>query len=116
LRFDPEVVFFIDYLVDENGWAHTVQSHPDGSGDYVAHRTDQLDHGVRWICRTADQDALGMIEPATAEPEGYLAEKAKGNLKIIPAKGQYHCDMLMGALLPAEARRIVEMIDRISGE
>jgi hypothetical protein len=116
LRFDPEVVFFIDYLVDENGWAHTVQLHPDGSGDYVAHRPDQLDHGVRWICRTADQDALGMIEPATAEPEGYLAEKAKGNLKIIPAEGQYHCDMLMGALLPAEARRIVEMIDRISGE
>jgi hypothetical protein len=113
LKFDPEIVFFIDYLADKDGWGHTLQVHPDGSADYVAHRPDQLDKGVRWICRTADQDALGMIEPATAEPEGYLAEKAKGNLKILPPGGKYHCDIMMGALSRSETQNMVEKIDQI---
>jgi len=67
------------------------------------YRPDQLDKGVRWISRAADQEALGMVLPATAEPEGYLAEKAKGNVKVLPAQGAFHCDMEIGALSPAEA-------------
>jgi|YNPNPStandDraft_1061719.scaffolds.fasta_scaffold00735_6 hypothetical protein len=110
LRFDPEVVFFIDYLADEEGWAHSMQLHPDGSADYIAHRPDQLDKGIRWISRTADQDALGIVLPATAEPEGYLAEKAKGNLKIIPPLGEFHCEMVMGVLSPREAEQMAEKI------
>jgi hypothetical protein len=115
LVFDPEVVFFIDYLPDENGWAHSMQVHPDGSADYISHRPDQLDHGVRWICRTADQDALGLVLPATAEPEGYHAEKAKGNLKILPPQGSFHLEMEIGALSPDEARRMEAQIDAIIG-
>lgn len=38
LAFDPEVVFFIDYLADGDGWSHTMQVHPDGSADYIADR------------------------------------------------------------------------------
>jgi hypothetical protein len=34
LVFDPELVFSIDYLADESGWAHTLQVLPDGSADY----------------------------------------------------------------------------------
>jgi len=110
LRFDPEVVFFIDYLADEEGWAHSMQLHPDGSADYIAHRPDQLDKGIRWISRTADQDALGIVLPATAEPEGYLAEKAKGNLKIIPPLGEFRCEMVMGVLTPQEAEQMAAKI------
>jgi hypothetical protein len=113
LKFDPEIVFFIDYLADEQGWAHTLQIHPDGSADYVRHRPTELDKGVRWICRTADQDALGMIEAATAEPEGYLAEKAKGNIKIIPPGGVWRCEIDIGALTPQEAHQMEAHIARI---
>jgi hypothetical protein len=113
LAFDPEVVFFIDYLTDKEGWAHSMQVHPDGRADYVRHRPSQLDTGVRWISRTPDQDALGFIEPATAEPEGYLAEKAKGNIKTIPPKGVYRCEVEMGALTPEEARQVSDKIDKI---
>jgi hypothetical protein len=113
LMFDPEVVFYIDYLADEEGWAHTLQVHPDGNADYVRHRPVQLDKGVRWICRTPDQDALGMVSPATAEPEGYLAEKAKGNLKVIPPKGSFNFEVEFGAVTPAEARKIEEKIQKI---
>lgn len=112
LRFDPEVVFFLDYLADEQGWAHSMQIHPDGSADYIRHRPDELDKGIRWISRTADQDALGIVLPATAEPEGYLAEKAKGNLKVIPAGETLRCELEMGVLAPGEAREMEEGIAR----
>ena len=104
LAFDPEVVFFIDYLADEEGWAHSMQVHPDGSADFVSHRPEQLDHGIRWISRTPDQDALGIVLPATAEPEGYHAEKAKGNVRILPGGGSVRFDMEAGYLTPEEAR------------
>ena len=115
LTFDPEMVFFIDYVADGEGWAHTLQVHPDGGADYIRYRPDQLDHGVRWICRTPDQDALGLILPATAEPEGYSAEKAKGNIKSIEAGGQWRCDMTMGALSASEASAMETTIASILG-
>lgn len=116
LAFDPEVVFYIDYLSDEEGWAHTLQILPDGSADYVRHLPGQLDKGVRWICRTPDQDALGMILPATAEPEGYQAEKAKGNIKIVPPGGVFHFEIEMGAVTAPEAQRIIAKIEKINAQ
>lgn len=113
LAFDPEVVFFIDYLADGDGWAHTMQVHPDGSADYIAHRPAELDKGVRWICRTPDQDALGMVLPSTAEPEGYTAEKAKGNIKSLGAGETYHCSMIAGVLTVDEARAMENKIETI---
>ena len=115
LTFDPEVVFYIDYLTDEAGWAHSMQVHPHGAADFISHRPGQLDHGVRWICRTADQDALGLVLPATAEPEGYTAEKAKGNIKVLPPGGTFHCEFEVGALTPAEAEQLEEKIVHILG-
>jgi len=113
LAFDPEVVFFIDYLADEDGWAHSMQVHPDGSADFISHRRDQLDHGIRWICRTPDQDALGLCLPATAEPEGYRAEKAKGNVRLLPAGSTVRFDMEAGYLTPEEAKGLEARIERI---
>jgi hypothetical protein len=113
LAFDPEVVFFIEYNTDADGWAHTLQVHPDGRADYIRHRPDQLDHGVRWICRTPDQDAIGLILPATAEPEGYAAEKSKGNIKTLGPGQVWRCEYVMGALTEAETHQVQQLISRI---
>ena len=116
LGFDPEVVFFIDYQPDAEGWAHSMQVHPDGSADYVRHRPDQLDVGVRWICRTPDQDALGFILPATAEPEGYSAEKAKGNVKVLGPGETWLCEYEMGVLSADEAAQMERSINTMMGQ
>lgn len=113
LPFDPEIVITFDYLADAEGWAHSMQVHPDGSADYVRHRPDQLDQGVRWICRTPDQQALGLVLPATAEAEGYHAEKAKGNVKSLAGGASFHCEMEAGWLSPAEAEATARHIDVI---
>ena len=115
LAFDPEVVFTLDYLADSNGWAHTLQVHPDGTADYIRHRPDQLDKGVRWICRTPDQDALGMVLPATAEPEGYSAEKAKGNIRSLAGGASFTCAMEAGVLSQAAAAQMETQISTLLG-
>ncbi|MEM7347723.1 MAG: DUF4432 family protein, partial [Chloroflexota bacterium] len=113
LMFDPEVVFYVDYQADNAGWAHSMQLRPDGYADYISHRPEQLEKGVRWISRTTDQDCLGIVLPATAEPEGYSAEQAKGNLKIVPAQSQFYCEMEVGLLTPAEATEMSKKIEKI---
>lgn len=113
LAFDPEVVFFIDYAAGADGWAHSMQLHPDGGADIISHQPGQLDHGVRWISRTPDQDCLGINLPATAGSEGYTVEKAKGNLKIIPAGQSWSCQIEVGALTPDEAAQMSASIEQI---
>lgn len=115
LAFDPEVVFFIDYSADGEGWAHTMQVHPDGTADYIGHKPGELDHGVRWICRTPDQDALGLVLPATAQSEGYSAEKAKGNIKVLGPGAIFHCEMECGVLTEAETRKMEQKIAALIG-
>jgi len=106
LILDPEIVLYLDYVADTEGWAHTMQVLPDGAADYVRHKPDQLDTGIRWICRTDDQAAMGMILPATAEPEGYHAELEKGNIRVLPAQQSVTLDMQIGVLPPDKAKEM----------
>lgn len=113
LSFDPEIVFNIDYLADGDGWAHSMQVHPDGSGDYIAHRPDQLNVGVRWICRMADQDAIGLVLPATAGPEGYTTEKAKGLVRELAGGDSFVCRMNLGVLDQEEVADVESQVGKI---
>jgi hypothetical protein len=113
LAFDPEAVFFIDYLADEDGWAHSVQVHPDGNVDTIRHKPAQLPKATRWISRTPDQDAIAMVEPGTCEPEGYSAEKAKGNIKLLEPGETFMCEFEIGTLATDEVDGIVEKINTL---
>ena len=104
LAYDPEAVLYLDYLADGAGWARSMMVHPDGYASCIRHRPSQLRHGVRWISRTADQDCLGIVLPATAEPEGYAAEKAKGNVLSLDAGATVTFEYEAGLLTPAEAK------------
>lgn len=108
---DPELVMTLAHPADKEGWANTMQLLPDGSADFVSHRPHQLRHGVRWMTRNGDQDALGLFLPATAGADGYVAEKAKGNVLTLAPQVEFRCSFAFGALEPAEAdlmRRDIE--------
>lgn len=111
--YDPEVVFSIDYLAGPDGWAHSMQVHPDGSADYVRHAPAQLPKIIRWIVRTVDQQALGFAMPGTAEADGYSAEKAKGNLKALAGGQRWSYEMELGVLRPEEAARVEAKIKEV---
>lgn len=113
MAFDPEGVFFIDYLADDEGWAHSMQIHPDGNVDYIGHRPDQLPKGTRWISRTADQDAIALVEAGTCEPEGFHTEKAKGNVKYLAPGATWRADFRIGALTADEAEKISKKVEAV---
>ena len=90
-----------------------MQIHPDGAADFVSHRPSELDHAVRWITRSGDQEALGLVLPATAEADGYTAEKAKGNVRVLPPSASFSCRIRFGALNAAEAEGLRREVDHV---
>ncbi len=113
-EYDPEIVFFLrSPKVDERGWSHYMQIHPDGSADYVRYKPEELDHNTRWISRTKDQEGLGLALPTTCDPEGYTAEKKKGNIKEIPAKSSVSFSVAAGYLNKEEAEEMEALIGEI---
>ena len=112
VTYDPEMVFIVDYLADQHGWSHSLQIHPDGSSDYVRHRPSQLPVGVRWLTRTADQDALGLVLPATAEPNGYTTEKAAGRVVTVAPAVTWTCEYSFAALEPERTEAVKALIDQ----
>jgi hypothetical protein len=110
LPFNPEVCLYLDYVADADGWAHSMQVLPDGSADYVAHRPEQLDHAIRWISNTGDQAAMGLILPATAEPEGRNAEAKKGNIKTLQGGESITIQMKAGAVRADDAADLTKTI------
>lgn len=113
LGFDPEVVFEIDMKSDADGFAHALQKHPDGTSDYVRCRPDQAPLCTRWICRTPDQDGLGIAFPSTSGVEGYSAEKAKGRVETVEGGNTWRIDMQFGLLTPNETQSAFALIEEV---
>ena len=110
LAFDPEVVFEIDMIGDADGFAHALQKHPNGTADYVRCRPDQAPLCMRWICRTPDQDGLGIAFPSTSGVDGYTAEKARGRLETVQSGDTWSIDMKLGLLTVSETDQAIETI------
>ncbi|MBR2916203.1 MAG: DUF4432 family protein [Clostridia bacterium] len=108
--YAPEIVFTCIYDADENGEAHTMQVMPDGYSCYVCHRPEELPFGIRWISRTDDEDALGMVLPATAEHMGYLYCKEKGYEKYLGSGETVTYHIRTGILTPDESEKIKNKI------
>ena len=110
---DPELVLTMKAKADIEGWAHALQVHPDGTADFVSFRPDELNYAVRWITRGRDQDALGLVLPATAEPDGYLAAKDRGRLVVGALEETFRCALRFGAMEADMAAKQEQMISNI---
>jgi len=112
--FDPEIVMFLrGPVADKDGYAHFMYIHPDGSADYTSYKPEELPRSVRWMVKHKNWESMGLVLPATAEPEGYLEEKKKGNVKVIPGKGKYSISIKAGYLTKEEASEKEKMIDEL---
>ena len=114
---DPEVVLAVDGKADKSGWASSMQIHPDGCADFVRHRPSEFDHCLRWIARSGDQAALGLLLPATAEADGFIAERAKGNVRVLEPHATVRFAFECGALDALAAAEMAKEINEVrSGE
>jgi len=115
LAFDPEVAMTIDMKAGPDGFAHALLKRPDGTSDYMRYRPEQCSQCIRWICRTPDQDAIGMAFPSTSETEGFAAEKKKGLFVSLNGGATWRVDMRLGTLGKAETDGVVREIKSING-
>jgi hypothetical protein len=113
LAFDPEVAFMIDMKAGKDGFAHALLRRPDGTSDYMRYRPEQCPQCARWICRTPDQDAIGMAFPTTSGLEGYAAEKKNGLYVKLEGGATWRVDMRMGVLSKGETEAVVKEIKAI---
>jgi hypothetical protein len=103
--YDPEIVCFFDGVpADASGHAHFLLEHPGGAAFYTRYRPEQFTHATRWLLHNADQGVAAFVLPATCEPEGYLAETAKGNVRVLGG-GQSAVFNVTTGYLSAQERR-----------
>lgn len=113
LAFDPEVVFEIDLMAGADGYAHAIQQHPNSYSDYLRYQPDKTPVCMRWICRTPDQDGLGVAFPSTSGVEGYTIEKGKGRVATVEGGDTWRIEMQMGHLTETETTEVIRTIEQI---
>ena len=78
-----EQCFFHDVEMDEDGMARMALRNPEsGLTMEVAYRKAELPYFTQWKMMGCQEYAMG-LEPANCRPDGQVAEREKGTLKII---------------------------------
>jgi len=111
--YHPEIVFRVNNKADETGYAHCMAVLPDETAYYVNYRTAELPVGVRWIARTGDEDALGMLLPASAEHLGMIHARKTGQVEMLPAGASKEMKMTFGLLDKDTAKKTEDKIKKL---
>jgi hypothetical protein len=105
-RIDPEVVMVMTLPTGLDGQTHGMQLHPDGTADFISYDKRDLPVAVRWITRGPERQALGLILPGTAAPDGRAAAQRAGQVIDLPPGGSFTTSMCFGALDADEAKKM----------
>ena len=110
-RYDPEQVFYPKGLKrGADGLVHFTALRREGDAFAVAYDPESMPHNIRMILVNGDQKVAGFALPATCEPEGYTAEKRKGNVRSLASRAKARFVTRLGyveaARAAAEARAI----------
>lgn len=116
LAYDPELVFYLHRLrTDAAGQTHVLVRRPEGDGFATSWKPAELPHTVRWLMRNADIQVTAYALPATCEPEGYLAERAKGNVRSLAPGESASFGVTTGYLDAAAAAAMQARIEGLAG-
>ncbi len=113
--YDPEICMSVKYSGDKKRRAYTLQCIDDGAC-YVSHPVDVLPYAIRWISRRGEDDAMGMVLPATAEHLGYMNAKKKGQIKVLGAKEKLEFMIEVGYIQGMKKTAVIEKIKAIIGD
>ena len=110
-RYDPEQVFYLRNLKqDDNGIIHQMMRLEQGEAFAISYPAADFPKCVRWVLVNGDAQVAAFALPSTCEPEGYLAEKAKGNVRLLAPGERASFPVRLGYLAPAEADEFEQMI------
>lgn len=103
-RYDPEQVFYVEGLgTDAAGATRAMLLKPEGDAFFMRYRPSEFPKTVRWILKGGDQAVAAFALPSTCEPEGYSAERAKGNVRVLAGGETADFTVRLGHLDAGEA-------------
>ena len=111
--FDPELCINIQYESDENHWAHAMQVMPDGDACYVGFRTTELPYALRWLCRTGDEDGIGIALPTTGTNRSTAYQKTHGLYNTLAPDAHESIRFNFGYLDKKETKEMERHIESI---
>ena len=111
-RYDPEQVFYIKGLLPgPDGMVRFALQRPEGDAFTIAYDPVALPHTIRWILANSDQRVAAFAMPATCEPEGYSAERRKGNVRALAGGGRADFTTRLGYADRAQAPDLLRAIE-----
>lgn len=116
-RFSPEQVFYVKGLAPaEDGLARFLLRRREGDGFTVAYDPVAMPHTIRWLLADGDHGVAGFAMPGTCEPEGYTAEKHKGNVRQLDPGERAHFKTHLGYADQAAAADLARLISDPKGK
>ena len=111
--FDPEMCINVKYESDEKGWGHAMQVMPDGDACYVGFRTKELPFALRWLCRTEDEDGIGIALPTTGTNRSTAYQKEHGYYNTLAPGAHEELRFDFGYLNPEQVKEMEAHIENI---
>lgn len=111
--FYPELCVNIKYSADESNMAHSMQVLKDGSACYVAFDRRRLPYGLRWYCKSSEENGLGFCLPTTGSNESTGKNREKGLFNTIKAYEEDNLYFKFGYISKSEADCIAYKINKI---
>ena len=113
---DPEMCINIKYESDEEGWAHAMQVMPEGDSCYVRFKTEKLPYALRWLCRTGDEDGIGIALPTTGTNRSTKYQKENHLYNTIKPGEHEELRFDFGYLDIEETKLVKQHIEEILGK
>ncbi len=116
-RYDPEQVFYLKNLPrGPDGRTAIMLRRPQGDAFALSHAPAEFPHCVRWILDDPDQKVAAFSLPSTCEPEGYAAERRKGNVRTLAPGAAAGFSLTAGYLDREAADRMEAHIGALSSD
>lgn len=113
--YDPEMCTSIKYLGDAQGWGHAMEVMPDGDACYVGFDTGRLPYALRWVCRTGDEDGIGIALPTTGTSHSTRYQKEQGLYNTLAPNAHDKLRFNFGYLSREQALEMEVHINHILG-
>lgn len=113
--YDPEMCTAIRYKADDCGWAHAMEVLPPGDACYVGFDTGKLPYALRWVCRTGDEEGIGIALPTTGTNHSTRYQREHGLYNNLPPHSHDKLRFDFGYLNREQALFMERRINQIIG-
>ena len=87
----------------------------NGDAFAIAWDPKTMPHTIRWILANSDQRVAAFAMPATCEPEGYTAEKRKGNVRSLAGGAKARFSTIVRIFRRCARRSRLQAVSRAVG-